>query len=146
MRIMVLGMAVATLLPIQAMASSGVGSSSGWVLACAAFNAALFLFHAAFWRLFRWPGSLGGSGRINTAITQVLNIMLAYCFLVAAAAFVWLYRSGGDARPLALAGAGFWLIRTVLQPLFFSMRNTASVAITGVFAVGFVLHLAAALR
>ncbi|MGI9169583.1 MAG: hypothetical protein ACR2FH_05305 [Caulobacteraceae bacterium] len=47
---------------------------------------------------------------------------------------------------LLVAGAGFWLLRAAVQPLLFTMRNKASVAITMLFAAGVVLHLAASLQ
>jgi hypothetical protein len=46
----------------------------------AALDLGFAAFHAAFWRLFGWPGSLRHSGRVNAAITQTLNVMLAFVF------------------------------------------------------------------
>ena len=36
------------------------------------FDIGFGLFHLAFWRLFGWPATLVGSGKINAAVTQTL--------------------------------------------------------------------------
>jgi hypothetical protein len=116
------------------------------VLAAGAYNLGFAIFHLAFWRVFRWPASLVGSGGLNSAITQTLNVVLIYCFLFYGGALLWLGASGQRVSPLLLlAGAGFWFVRTVLQPLMFSFRQKASVAFTMLFLGGCVLHVLAAL-
>ncbi len=45
---------------------------------------------------------------------------------------------------LPAAGALFLAVRTVVQPFQFSMRNTPSQAITVIFALGALIHAAAA--
>lgn len=105
------------------------------------FDLALALFHLSFWRLLGWPATLGGSGRVNAAVTQVLNVMLAYVFATVGAALVAYSLA---ARPLApivpLAAAGFWLLRLVLQPLMFPPAAGWSIGLAAVFAVGAALH------
>ncbi|WP_295807136.1 hypothetical protein [uncultured Nitratireductor sp.] len=97
----------------------------------------------AFWALFRWPAGLRPSGAINAAITQTLNIVLTYCFLMYGGALTWSALSSNQPHPfLLVAGAGFWLLRSTLQPLLFSMRDRRSVGITIIFLVGFAMHAA----
>ena len=97
-----------------------------------------------FARLFDWPQSLSYSGPLNSAITRTLNWVLIYVFLVFGAAMIWLASQDGSAPPLlAAAGAGFWLLRTALQPMLFQMRNPPSLAFTGVLILAVVLHVAA---
>ncbi len=108
------------------------------------FDIGFGLFHLAFWRLFGWPATLVGSGKINAAVTQTLNAMLTYCFFAYALALIW--STTEEHSPLlAWAGAGFWLLRAALQPLLFSARHRLSVAMTILFLAGAALHTAAGL-
>jgi len=103
------------------------------------------VFHLMFWSLFSWPERLGASGKVNSAITQTLNWMLIYVFTVYGTLLIWLAPSElAGSSLLAGAGAGFWVLRFVLQPCLFPMRNWQSITITTVFAVNAILHAAAA--
>lgn len=108
------------------------------------FDIGFGLFHLMFWRLFGWPSTLASSGTINTPVTQTLNVMLTYCFFAYGAALFWL-RADENAGVLALAGAGFWLLRAILQPVLFSARHRLSVVLTIAFLIGAALHAAASL-
>lgn len=117
-------------------------SAGGWIWAGAAFNAALGIFHLAFWKLFRWSEELPRLGAVNRGVLQVLNLMLSYVFFAVAAAQVafadaWVGTPLGRA---ATAGvAGFWVLRAALQP-FFWPRVGRSWAMFGVFWLGAALH------
>lgn len=116
---------------------------SGFILAAGLFDLAIALFHILFWRLFRWPESLAGSGRLNTAITQTLNIMLTYVFVVYG---ITVLMQGTQASPaLLLPGAGFGVIRIFLQFYLFGVRGAASKIFTTAAAIGTLLHLVPAL-
>ncbi len=115
-----------------------------YAVAASIFDIGFGLFHLMFWRLFGWPSTLALSGKINTAITQTLNAMQTYCFFAYAAALFWL-RADENVSVLALAGAGFWLLRAVLQPALFSARHRLSILLTIAFLVGAALHAAASL-
>ena len=78
---------------------------TAFVIAAGLFDVAIVVFHVLFWRLFRWPESLAGSGRLNSAITQTLNVMLTYVFAVYAAALLW--QGSGAGPALLLPGVGF---------------------------------------
>lgn len=110
-----------------------------FVLAAALFDVAIFIFHVLFWRLFRWPESLEASGRLNSAITQTLNIMLTYLFAVYAAALFWLGREAGPA--LLLPAVGFGALRIWLQFRLFGVESRLSRIFTGMMALGTLLHL-----
>jgi len=103
------------------------------------------VFHAAFWRLFGWPERLQASGGLNAAITQTLNAMLGFVFLAYGAALLWQALSGATGMALPLTGGLFWILRLVLQFLWFDMRPLASRLITAVFALATLVHLLAAL-
>jgi hypothetical protein len=113
---------------------------SALLLAAGGYNLAFALFHMSFWRLFQWPASLTSAGRLNSAVTQTLNIVLTYVFLAAAARMIFLWTRGQEATLLLLAGAGFWALRAALQPLLFARNSNLSRAMTGIFVAGAVLH------
>jgi hypothetical protein len=95
------------------------------------------LFHLTFWRWFKWPRSLERSGRLNQGITQTLNVMLSYVFVVYAVSLV--LAATQTRGPLALAGSGFWLLRAIAQPVLFA-RTRLSWILAAVFALGAGLH------
>ncbi|RQS31077.1 hypothetical protein DIE03_14755 [Burkholderia sp. Bp8992] len=105
----------------------------------AVYDLGFALFHLTFWRWFRWPESLEKSGRLNQGITQTLNVMLSYVFVVYAVSLV--SAAVQIQRPLALAGSGFWLLRAVVQPVLFA-RTRLSWIMVAVFALGAGLHAA----
>lgn len=115
------------------------------LLICGLYNLAFAGFHASFWTLFQWPGRLRPSGSINVAITQTLNIVLTYCFLVYGGTLMWAASGSMQPHPsVMISGAGFWLLRAVLQPALFSAHDRRSVGITIIFLVGFAVHAAGA--
>lgn len=99
------------------------------------------VFHILFWRLFGWPGRLEASGQTNAAITQTLNIVLIFIFIVYGIVLLGhAHRGVPVPLPVAGVGAAFWGLRMLLQPLMFSMRNVPSWAITCVFAANAAVH------
>jgi hypothetical protein len=116
---------------------------AGLVQLAAFLDLALTLFHVAFWRLFRWPETLQPSGSLNTAVTQVINIMLTFLFGTVAATLFWM--GPATPAPLLLAAAAFGALRTALQPIFFGLRSRASQGFTALMVLVTLVHLAAAL-
>lgn len=109
------------------------------ILAAGVFDLAIAVFHILFWRLFNWPESLAGSGKLNMAITQTLNIMLTYVFVVYGLAILM---QGAAASPaLLLPGVGFGALRVFLQFRLFGVRRPASAVFTAAAMLGTVLHL-----
>src|SRR5687767_8053015 len=106
-----------------------------WILAAGVFNLVLAAFHLSFWRLFNWPRSLAESGALNRSVTQILNLAITYLFLLCAAVCFVFPKELADTslgRFWLLAMAGFWLARTVVQPVFFGLRHAFSLALFGV--------------
>ena len=97
------------------------------------------LFHLTFWRWLDWPQSLKNSGKLNQGVTQTLNVMLVYV-LCAYGASLALVAEPGQAL-LALSGGGFWLLRTIVQPILFP-RTRLSWRMTALLAIGAILHVA----
>jgi hypothetical protein len=119
--------------------------STNLAFAAAAYDLALAVFHLMFWRLFGWPESLRPSGHVNVAITQTLNLMLTYCFVVLALGLAWAATADASVvAGLAAAGAGFWAIRALLQPVLFGARRSVNLWFVGIFVLGAGLHAAAA--
>lgn len=115
------------------------------LLAAGLLDLGFALFHAAFWRLFGWPERLAASGSLNMAITQTLNVMLGFVFLVYGAALIWQSGQLVTHPLLPLAGAAFWTLRLVLQFVWFDLRPWPSKLIAAIFALTAVVHLLAAL-
>lgn len=106
---------------------------------------ALAGFHLTFWRLFHWPTSLAGSGRLNAGVTQTLKIMLTLGVAIYGTALLFsAQRPDQTAWTLPAAGALFLTVRTVVQPFQFPMRNVPPQAITVAFVLGARVHAAAA--
>lgn len=115
-----------------------------WVYAAAGYNMALAAFHLCFWRLFRWNEELPKLHPANRGVMQVLNIMLTFVFLLLAGVQV-LLPGEMTATPLGrllTAGlTGFWLLRAVLQPLFWRTTPKATnAAFICLFMLGAGLH------
>jgi hypothetical protein len=121
------------------------GIEATLIAASGLYNLAFAVFHLLFWRLFAWPSSLANSGELNCAITQTLNVVLIYCFVAYGGALLWLStRESPSISALLAAGGGFWLLRSVLQSMLFTIRHKVATGITIVFVMGAALHLIAA--
>ena len=114
-------------------------------LLSAGFDLAVCLFHITFWRLFGWPGRLAPAGRLNAAVTQTLNIMLAYVFFATAAGIAWAVLTGHPPEAVLWAATGFWLLRMTLQPALFPLSSRVNVAVTAVWLLGAAIHAGAVL-
>ncbi len=114
-------------------------------LIAAAYDFGVGLFHLMFWRLFGWPARLLQAGRVNTAVTQTLNIMLTYVLFTYAMALTYMVIEARPHAALLWAGAGFWGLRAVLQPILFQLRPGLNGGVSAVWLIGAGLHASAAL-
>lgn len=119
-------------------------NSQVWIYAAAGYNVALAVFHLGFWRMFRWKEELAKLHPVNRGVMQVMNLMLAFLFLGLAGVMV-LNAAELTATPLGrllVAGmTGFWLLRAILQPIFWStMPKATNAAFICVFMLGAGLH------
>lgn len=108
----------------------------------AIFDVGFFVFHAFFWRLFRWGKQLDNLAAVNKAVMQVMNLCLMVVFLMFAyfCAFEATQLVGTDlGRKLLSAMALFWALRAVMQPAFFGLK-TVSHGFTVLFLFGAALH------
>jgi hypothetical protein len=121
-------------------------AASALIVAAGLFNFALAVFHLSFWRQFHWQDELPRLGVVNRGIMQVLNLCLTYVFIVAAVLLL-LFPLEAFATELGtfllLAMAGFWLLRAILQPMYFQLRHSLSQGLFAIFVVGTLIHGAA---
>jgi hypothetical protein len=100
-----------------------MGIDTTLVAAAGLYNLGFAVFHLMLGRLFAWPSSLVNSGNLNCAITQTLNVVLIYSFVVYGGALLWLSARGPSISTILAAGGGFWLLRAIVQPVLFGMPN-----------------------
>lgn len=107
------------------------------------YTIGLIIFHVLFWRLFAWPASLASLNHVNRATMQVLNISITLIFcIVAYVSFVHtaelLHTALGNT--LLVLISWLWLIRAVLQVVFYKLQHIASVGLTLYFLLGACLY------
>jgi hypothetical protein len=107
------------------------------------YQLAFLIFHAMFWKLFKWNHELPKLDHINGAVMQVLNLCLMFYFLVFG--YVSLFHTSelttsGMGRALLLFMALFWLVRAIEQLVFFSAKRPLSLAMFLLFLLGFGLY------
>jgi hypothetical protein len=113
------------------------------------YNLAFLVFHAMFWKIFKWHNELPKLTHINGAIMQVLNLCLMFCFLLFG--YISLFHTSelgtsNMGRALLLFISLFWLARAIEQLVFFSFKRSASIAMTILFLLGFCLYAYPLLR
>jgi hypothetical protein len=107
------------------------------------YNIILVVFHMLFWRIFNWGDDLRTLSILNKAVMQVLNISLIFVFVIFA--YVSLAHSlelltSPLGKSLLILMAVFWLIRSILQVVFFRLRHWGSVAFMVFFIAGAFLY------
>ena len=98
-----------------------------------------FAFHLSFWKLFRWKADLQRLTPINRAIIQVLNLRLAYVFLIIGVALLWYqedFIGTGFGKYLLFAFSIFWIMRAIEQIVFFDRTRITSWVFVFVFLFG----------
>jgi hypothetical protein len=105
---------------------------------------AFFLFHLAFWKIFRWKADLQRLSPVNRAIIQVLNLRLLYLLLCIGAALLLFqtdFIETGLGRFILITMSIFWFMRAVEQIVFFSRTNIISWILVVVFLIGSFLFI-----
>lgn len=118
-------------------------SSSALIIASGMFDLALALFHMTFWRLFRWPDSLGSLGSVNRQVLYVLNMAVTALFILAGVlllAYPEDVSQTGLGSALLVGLSLFWLSRAALQPPMFGLGRPLSLLLFLVFLLGSGLH------
>ena len=97
-------------------------------------NLAFVGFHASFWRFkgLNWRVELPRTNPVNRGAIQVMNLMLMYTFACfAVVSFVMAASSVPRAllTAFAIVIGGFFVVRGVLQPLFFKASPMGNVLV-----------------
>jgi len=103
------------------------------------YNLAFAVFHLFFWKIFKWDSELSSLNFLNSAIMQVLNLCLTFCFLIFFCISVFhsselLSTSLG--RSILMCISIFWLLRAVEQILFFKLKHWGSIVFLITFICG----------
>ncbi len=119
-------------------------NNSHLLLAGGVFHLALAVFHLFFWRIFRWKEDLASLTRVNRAIVQILNLCLTFLFFVMA--YVSFFHSAelistSLGRTILASITLFWILRLILQIVFFGARHRLSILFIVIFLIGIVLYL-----
>lgn len=108
------------------------------------FHLGIAIFHLFFWRIFRWKEDLDSLNRVNRAIVQILNLCLTFLFFVIA--YISFFHSAELlsaplGRTILASIALFWIMRLMLQVVFFGARHRLSMLFIGLFLTGALLYL-----
>ncbi len=121
-----------------------MSASQTFLFAGGVFHLALAIFHLFFWRIFHWKEDLASLTRINRAITQILNLCLTFLFFIMAyVSFVHAAEliSTPLGRTMLASIALFWILRLILQFIFFGARHKIAILFIVIFALGAALYL-----
>ncbi len=108
------------------------------------FGLGFFIFHIFFWRLFDWQKDLKSLTSINRGVMQVLNLCLMICFVIFA--YVSIFHADellatGLGKTILFGIAGFWFLRALMQPIFFGLKDSISIAFFIAFLLGSAIYL-----
>jgi hypothetical protein len=114
--------------------------AAGW------FNLTAAVFHLGFWRLFRWPQSLGDLNHVNRGTLYTMNWALTYLFGLLAIVFLcadFASARVGTMSWLLLGMSGFYMLRAAAQPYYFRLKHPLSVTVFVFAVIAAVLHFMA---
>ncbi|HET6397030.1 MAG TPA: hypothetical protein VFF91_09365 [Pseudoxanthomonas sp.] len=112
------------------------------LLLCALHSFGFAAFHLAFWRLLDWKRELAKVGLPTRAVTQILNLRLAYVFAgIGTLCLLFPQELRGTALGRAVLAfmALFWAGRTIEQFVFLRINHPLVHALTVLFVLGTVL-------
>lgn len=104
----------------------------------------LFVFHALFWRLFDWKNDLENLTPLNKSVMQVMNLALMVFILIFG--YVSFFHAEdllttSLGRTILIGAVVFGTFRTILQFMYFDLRDSRSKFFLGVMIVGTMLYL-----
>ena len=108
------------------------------------FHLGIAIFHLLFWRIFHRKKDLASLTHVNRAVMQILNLCLT--FLVLAMAYMsFVHASELISTPLGRTIAAlialFWMLRLILQVIFFNARHRVSILFILLFLIGASLYI-----
>lgn len=111
--------------------------------ACGVYNLLFVVFHALFWRLFKWRKQLRKLKDYNRAIMQILNLRLMYVlgvFGMLCLIYTTALLSSSLGHFVLGSMAIFWLGRLVEQFIFLRIKSRPVYILALVFFFGTILH------
>ena len=108
------------------------------------YNIIFALFHCSMWKIFEWGSELKKLSITNSGIVQILNIQTIYYFIFTAVicfAFPAELQSTKLGKSFLIGTAGFWLVRTIQQFIFYWTNSAAMLIMPAIFLVGAILFL-----
>jgi hypothetical protein len=107
------------------------------------YNLEFAIFHLFFWQLFNWKKDLVSLPFINRAVMQILNLCIIFVFIVFAYISIF-YSSELVSTSLGKVILGsismFWLLRFGEQLFFFGLKKRASIVLTILFIIDFIIY------
>ncbi|MCB1307807.1 MAG: hypothetical protein KDK30_06495 [Leptospiraceae bacterium] len=94
------------------------------------YHTGLAVFHLSFGRLFQWNRQLRKIDPINRSIMPVMNWCLIFVFGMAAIWFGYYAcnaGANGTTTHILVFLTAFWLVRSILQPIYFGMSGKSLV-------------------
>lgn len=114
------------------------------IIFCGIHSLSFAIFHAFFWKLFKWKDDLQRTSLASRAIIQIANLRLIYIFLfISFLCFFMTHEllSTSLGKVFLIGISLFWFGRTVEQFIFFKHNNKLVVILTVLFIAGFLLFL-----
>ncbi len=107
------------------------------------FNLLFAVFHLFFWKLFNWKDELKSISFINRNIMQVLNLCLAFVFIIFS--YISIFHTDEMLNTdlglsLTLCISVFWFLRSLEQILFFKLKTAISLILLILFVAGTLLY------
>ena len=109
-------------------------------------TAGMAVFHLAFPRLLGWQSALEPLDRVNRSVMVVMNLGLMAAFGLTAVLSLFYAQSlvSSELGRAVLTGLSiFWALRAIQQPIYFRLRQPASIALLAIFVALAGLNLAA---
>ena len=106
-------------------------------------NLALAVFHLLFWRLFNWREDLRSLSHLNRGIIQALNMTLTVVFIAFAyLSLVHTYELYLTTlgRSLLLSISVMFMLRAIMQVVYFRLMHWGSTAFLVLFIAGGLLY------
>lgn len=108
------------------------------------YNILFALFHCGFWKLFEWGSELSKLSLLNSGVMQILNIQIIFYLIFTAVmcfAFPTELQSTKLGKWFLVGTASFWLIRTIVQFVFFWADSAVVFVLPTVFLLGGIIFL-----
>lgn len=113
------------------------------LIAGSIYNLVFAIYHLFFWNIFKWKTQLTKLDYLNSAIMQVLNLCLTFCFILFS--YVSFFHTAElltsrIGHTLLVGISTFWAFRAIEQIVFFKLKHWLSIIFLVVFIGGSVIY------